>query len=156
MEKDKSIAGETPVYVDVSGSNEIIDEKAKDVGHHHEALDSKAANITAYQVEPVQGETHSLKDELLQDEEIDLFKPFPIDEGHPVEDHILTIRALLTGIVLGALVNASNLYLGWCIPPSLEGFTNNLRPENWFHLQRKHVWCHFRVWYCQVSLADHR
>ena len=156
MEKDKSIADEAPVYVDMSGSNEIIDEKAKDVGHHHEALDSKAANITAYQVEPIQGETHSLKDELLQDEELDLFKPFPIDESHPVEDHILTIRSLVTGIVLGALVNASNLYLGRCIPPSLRGFTNNLRPENWFHLQRKHVRCHFRVRYRQVSLADHR
>lgn len=112
MEKDKSTDGETPVYVDVSGSNEVINEKVEHVGHHHEALDSKAANITAYQVEPVQGESHSLKDELLQDEELDLFKPFPIDDSHPVEEHILTIRSLVTGICLGALVNASNLYLG--------------------------------------------
>lgn len=134
MEKDKSTAGETPVYVDMSGSNEVIDEKVEHVDHHHDALDSKAANITAYQVEPIQGETHSLKDELLQDEELDLFKPFPIDPGHPVEDNILTIRALVVGIALGALVNASNLYLGRRIDPLLEGFTNNRRPENWFHL----------------------
>ncbi|KFY17333.1 hypothetical protein V492_00743 [Pseudogymnoascus sp. VKM F-4246] len=111
MEKDKSTAGETPAYVDASGSNEVIDEKVEHVVHH-EALDAKAANITAYQVEPVQGETHSLKDELLEDEELDLFKPFPIDPSHPVEEHILTIRSLVTGIALGALVNASNLYLG--------------------------------------------
>lgn len=119
MEKDKS-SGETPVYVDVSGSNEVIDEKVDHVSHH-EALDSKAANITAYQVEPVQGESHSLKDELLQDEEIDLFKPFPIDPSHAVEDNILTIRALVVGIALGALVNASNLYLGRQINPHSRG-----------------------------------
>lgn len=111
MEKDKSTAGEAPAYVDASKSGEEINEKVEHVTHH-EGLDSKAANITAYQVEPVQGETHSLKDELLEDEEIDLFRPFPIDPSHPVEDHILTIRSVLTGIVLGALVNASNLYLG--------------------------------------------
>lgn len=127
MEKDKSIAGETPVYVDVSGSSEVIDEKAEHVSHH-DALDSKAANISAYQVEPVQGEAHSLKDELLADEEIDLFKPFPIDPAHPVEEHILTIRALVTGIALGALVNASNLYLGRRRTLLLVGFTNDRRP----------------------------
>jgi len=156
MEKDKSTEGETPAYVDVSGSNEVIDEKAEHVGHHHEALDVKAANITAYQVEPIQGETHSLKDELVEDEQLDLFKPFPIDASHPVEDNILTIRSMVVGICLGALVNASNLYLGRFIIPLLGGFTNNIRPENWFHIQRKYVWCHFRVRNRQVPLSDHR
>jgi hypothetical protein len=53
-----------------------------------------------------------LKEELLEEETLDLYRPFPINEEIPVEEHILTIRAVLTGVVLGCLVNASNLYLG--------------------------------------------
>ena len=55
-----------------------------------------------------------------QDDEAeqDLFKPFPpllevADEPNP-----LTLRACLVGIVLGLLVNASNVYLG-ALPPLL-------------------------------------
>ncbi|KAF8306035.1 oligopeptide transporter [Clavulina sp. PMI_390] len=38
--------------------------------------------------------------------------PFPIDPSVPVEDHQLTVRALVVGSVLGAIVGASNIYLG--------------------------------------------
>lgn len=59
-------------------------------------------------------ETHdrTSQEELLQEETLDLYNPFPITEEIPLEDHILTIRAITVGIVLGSLVSASNLYLG--------------------------------------------
>ncbi|POR31165.1 Oligopeptide transporter [Tolypocladium paradoxum] len=42
----------------------------------------------------------------------DLFASFPALKGVPLEKNPLTVRAVLTGIVLGSLVNASNVYLG--------------------------------------------
>ncbi|KAI5777360.1 OPT oligopeptide transporter protein-domain-containing protein [Geopyxis carbonaria] len=57
----------------------------------------------------------------------DPFVPFTDDPGAPVESHsqILTVRAVLTGCVLGGLVNASNIYLGlktgWTFSASLFG-----------------------------------
>jgi len=38
--------------------------------------------------------------------------PFPIDPNAPVEENQLTIRALLVGCLLGAIIAASNVYLG--------------------------------------------
>lgn len=42
----------------------------------------------------------------------DLFSSFPPIKGVEPEENPLTVRAVLTGIVLGSLVNASNVYLG--------------------------------------------
>ncbi|KAF9269609.1 OPT oligopeptide transporter [Marasmius fiardii PR-910] len=42
----------------------------------------------------------------------DVTKPFPIDPDEPEETHQLTIRALFVGACLGAVVGASNIYLG--------------------------------------------
>jgi hypothetical protein len=47
-----------------------------------------------------------------EEEELDLYKPLVMDPGIPYEPNPLTIRAVVTGCVLGGLVNASNLYLG--------------------------------------------
>lgn len=52
------------------------------------------------------GLVHSL------DSDHDIFKPFPLLEGVPLEENPLTVRAVVIGIVLGSLVNASNVYLG--------------------------------------------
>lgn len=38
--------------------------------------------------------------------------PFPIDPEAPVEDYQLTVRAIIIGCALGAVVGASNIYLG--------------------------------------------
>ncbi|KIO17519.1 hypothetical protein M407DRAFT_228119 [Tulasnella calospora MUT 4182] len=38
--------------------------------------------------------------------------PFPVDPNAPEEEHQLTIRALIVGCALGAVVGASNIYLG--------------------------------------------
>ncbi|KAF3909969.1 hypothetical protein ABW20_dc0107357 [Dactylellina cionopaga] len=45
-------------------------------------------------------------------EVLDPYTPFPIDPSQQEEGNILTIRAVVLGCALGALVNASNLYLG--------------------------------------------
>lgn len=45
-------------------------------------------------------------------QEIDLYSPLPMDPNLPVEYAALSLRAVLTGCILGCLVNASNLYLG--------------------------------------------
>ncbi|KAA1472482.1 oligopeptide transporter [Dentipellis sp. KUC8613] len=42
----------------------------------------------------------------------DVTKPFPIDPDLPEETHQLTFRALFVGWCLGAVVGASNIYLG--------------------------------------------
>lgn len=44
--------------------------------------------------------------------EEDLYLPLKMADGIEPEPHILTARAILVGIILGSLVNASNLYLG--------------------------------------------
>jgi OPT family oligopeptide transporter len=38
--------------------------------------------------------------------------PFPIEEGEIVEEHQVTLRAIIVGCALGAVVGASNIYLG--------------------------------------------
>ncbi len=42
----------------------------------------------------------------------DIFKPLPPLPGIPAEPNPLTFRAIVTGTVLGSLVNAANVYLG--------------------------------------------
>lgn len=51
-------------------------------------------------------------DEKEIEEELDLYVPLKMDPNIPYEEHPLTIRAVAVGILLGGLVNASNLYLG--------------------------------------------
>lgn len=50
--------------------------------------------------------------ELEQDGPLDLFVPLPPLKGVAAERMPLTGRALIIGIVLGSLVNCSNVYLG--------------------------------------------
>ncbi|KAI0355848.1 oligopeptide transporter [Trametes cingulata] len=42
----------------------------------------------------------------------DITKPFPIEPDEMVETHQLTLRAIIVGCALGAVVGASNIYLG--------------------------------------------
>lgn len=45
-------------------------------------------------------------------EVFDLYKPLPPLKGVPEEPYPFTIRAVLTGILFGSLINAANVYLG--------------------------------------------
>ncbi|KXJ88931.1 OPT oligopeptide transporter protein-domain-containing protein [Microdochium bolleyi] len=53
-----------------------------------------------------------LKVEVTAVQEPDLYRPLKMSEEIAHEESILTVRAVVVGILLGALVNASNLYLG--------------------------------------------
>lgn len=46
------------------------------------------------------------------EEDLDLYVPLKMYEGLAHEANPLTARAVVVGIILGCLVNASNLYLG--------------------------------------------
>ena len=84
-------------------------------------IDSKTINEKTAPANITEHQPHdqSSQEEILQEEVLDLYKPFPIAEGTLLEDHILTIRAVTVGIVLGSLVSASNLYLGTVVDYSL-------------------------------------
>lgn len=43
---------------------------------------------------------------------VDLYRPLPVAADAPEEGNPLTVRAVIVGIILGSLVNASNIYLG--------------------------------------------
>ena len=66
---------------------------------------------TDYKEGDVAHETVEIRDEDTT-QEVDPFVPFPVEDGQPTEESILTFRAIIVGCCLGALVNASNVYLG--------------------------------------------
>jgi hypothetical protein len=47
--------------------------------------------------------------------------PFPLDPSAPVEERQLTVRALFVGCLLGAVISASNVYLGLKVCEFLSG-----------------------------------
>jgi OPT family oligopeptide transporter len=58
--------------------------------------------------EKTPADVYSEEDEV----EEDVTRPFPIDPGLPDEPYQLTVRAIVVGCALGAVVGASNIYLG--------------------------------------------
>ena len=117
---DEKIADAHVKENDLTGQPEFNEKTAEANLREHEPYDATALNINLgeFPMHPTPRGDHtqnSLKEELLEEEALDLFKPFPIDPTIAIEDHILTFRAVITGIVLGCLVNASNLYLGTCL-----------------------------------------
>lgn len=68
----------------------------------------------------------SIDEEHLDDFTIDPFKPF--DDLPEEGKNILTLRALFIGLICGALVNASNVYLGlktgWTFTANLFGVSS--------------------------------
>lgn len=62
---------------------------------------------------PFEKETELKPEEEEKDDDIrDLFVPLPPLKGVPEEQNPLTFRSVAVGVVLGTLVNASNVYLG--------------------------------------------
>ncbi|KAG7095440.1 hypothetical protein E1B28_006189 [Marasmius oreades] len=58
-------------------------------------------------------ETNESEQEALKTfDDHDVTKPFPVDPSEPEEPYQLTVRALFVGSCLGAVVGASNVYLG--------------------------------------------
>ncbi|KAG8976950.1 hypothetical protein FRB90_008992, partial [Tulasnella sp. 427] len=113
-------------------SDTFSDEKA---GHHD---DEKGPVVHAHETD--------------HEEELQHYNPgdpFPVDPLAPVEEHQLTVRALVVGSALGAIVGASNIYLGLktgftfgpqlfgaifgfaIIKPLSQFFTNNEAVPHW-------------------------
>lgn len=93
------------------------DPKFAPVGNYEQTTETVADHLPAPHsekrvVESIDG--GDLKSETTEEEEAisDLFTNFPPLKGVPVEENPLTARAVLVGILLGSLVNASNVYLG--------------------------------------------
>ncbi|KAF5368921.1 hypothetical protein D9758_002936 [Tetrapyrgos nigripes] len=62
---------------------------------------------------PDEKRPHSEEDLVVETyDDHDVTRPFPVDPLAPVETHQLTVRAVFVGCVLGAIVGASNIYLG--------------------------------------------
>lgn len=116
MENEK-ISG-INVHEDISPDAKTMNEKtAETTIREHEPYDATALNVGLgeFPMHPTPRGPHdqnSLKEELIEEEVFDLYVPLPVDANTPVEQHILTARAVFVGCILGGLVNASNLYLG--------------------------------------------
>ncbi|KAG8631230.1 hypothetical protein KVT40_000370 [Elsinoe batatas] len=100
-------------YTEKPGATPVVQEKTL----HH--FDAETLNVGGeFPMHPDPKGPHASVDDLgkeLEEEEpeFDLYVPFPMEKlGLEPEENILTIRALLVGIVLGSLVNCSNVYLG--------------------------------------------
>ena len=89
--------------------------------------------------EELEEQVKSLDEEHHDDFSIDPFKPF--DDLPEESDNILTIRAIFVGLCCGALVNASNVYLGlktgWTFTANLFGVSNRVA-ERWKQLPNGH------------------
>ncbi|TKX22412.1 oligopeptide transporter-like protein 1 [Elsinoe australis] len=93
-----------------------VQETAVDPSYHH--FEAETMNIGGdFPMHPDPKGPHASVEDLekeleLEEPELDLYKPFPVSKDIAHEEHILTPRALIVGIILGSLVNCSNVYLG--------------------------------------------
>lgn len=132
MDNDSSLTGQKPVLADTHDEPGLVNEAQ--VRHNVGAQpcidatgDAKVLS-ESYASEKEQGmhdvqtglhdENDASDDETLSD---DLFVPFPPLKGVAPEASPLTVRAVLVGIILGSLCNASNVYLGTSRSTSADG-----------------------------------
>ncbi|KAM3458978.1 hypothetical protein MY3296_000125 [Beauveria thailandica] len=123
MDHDAAITGQKPVVADAHHAPELVHDAQE--RHHLGAQpdidatgDAKILSET-YADEKREGADHVQlglddHDDTSDDEDLpdDLFVSFPPLKGVPPEANPLTVRAVLIGIILGSLCNASNVYLG--------------------------------------------
>jgi hypothetical protein len=99
---------------------EVIADTAPHTGVHPFAESNppheNTADLHVHEKDETQVHNDDLKSEAnTEGEEEDLWLPLKMDPNIPHEENPLTFRAVAVGCLLGALVNASNLYLG--MPP---------------------------------------
>ncbi len=76
-------------------------------------IDHTAGTPAVEKMAPFEEKTDGKADvDSVDEEELDLYRPLKLHEGLAHEPNPLTVRAVVIGIILGSLVNASNLYLG--------------------------------------------
>jgi OPT family oligopeptide transporter len=95
---------------EIEAKNHMVEPEAAPVHDSHSSdYDEKAGTPKAEQPEIKATDAQS---ELLDMYDPNVVDPFPVDPLAPVEEHQLTVRALVVGSILGAVVGASNIYLG--------------------------------------------
>lgn len=129
MDNDSNVTGQKPVIADTHNASELVheaqerhlmdDHAGPEVNNAHahsgsEVVTQPKLESDAYADEKRDSED-SDSDDALPD---DLFVSFPPLKGVPPEESPLTVRAVLIGIVLGSLCNASNVYLGTFLTPA--------------------------------------
>jgi hypothetical protein len=130
-----------------TGATSIRDHEPYDTISHNINLGEFSANPLPHGGDHDQ---NSLKEELVQEEIVDLYAPFPIDPNVPHEDNPLTIRAVIVGMILGTLVNASNLYLGmFSLLTEKYIILIHSRFENWVHFLSYYLWSYLWLRYHQ-------
>lgn len=94
--------------------------------HYRPVADERQIPLDSFELDHDDADDYTESSPLDEsDEELSNLRPFPTDPSDPVEDSELTIRALVIGCMLGAVVSASNIYLGlktgWTFGSSLFG-----------------------------------
>ncbi|OSD05158.1 oligopeptide transporter [Trametes coccinea BRFM310] len=87
----------TPTYEPESGLHEL--RRGESTGSSGSVIDEKKQHFKVVE-EEYDANTH------------DITRPFPPEPDEMVETHQLTLRAIIVGCALGAVVGASNIYLG--------------------------------------------
>jgi hypothetical protein len=87
-----------------------------------EKYSSSAASEDISMIERISQDDNSDGGEIVSGKRfINTNDPFPLDPSAPVEERQLTVRALLVGCLLGAVISASNVYLGLKVCEFLSG-----------------------------------
>lgn len=112
MDNDTAVTGQKPVLADPHNEPELVTEAEERhvLGTHHSKVDATGeAKVVLEQSDEKVDDDDTSDSDAIPD---DLFVSFPLLKGVPLEESPLTVRAVLIGIVLGSLCNASNVYLG--------------------------------------------
>lgn len=107
-------------------SEAIVPHDADTVSSHSESKRGQPYVVGSNERNPNAYEDDEKKEPRQEEEEIlDNLFPFPPLRGIPDEEQQLSVRALVIGCALGAIVSASNIYLGlktgWTFGASLFG-----------------------------------
>lgn len=169
MDNDSAVTGQKPVIADTHNDRELAHEAQErriagaqsgtDAAGDVKVLSQSYANEKdqgPHDVRPsLDGGNDTSDDEALP---ADLFVSFPLLKGVAPETSPLTVRAVLVGIILGSLCNASNVYLGtfhilshYDLRHQFDSQDLYDRSQDWLHVSRDHVWRHFRLRYCYSS-----
>lgn len=115
MDGDTTVTAQKPISAEEARDRE---EKELNMEHRNKQLSTENEEKVAVNID-----RHSFDEDGKSDADVseegaitDLFVSLPPLKGVPPEENPLTVRAVLVGIILGSLCNASNVYLGSFLP----------------------------------------
>ena len=115
MDGDTTVTAQKPISAEEARDRE---EKELNMEHRNKQLSTENEEKVAVNID-----RHSFDEDGKSDADVseegaitDVFVSLPPLKGVPPEENPLTVRAVLVGIILGSLCNASNVYLGSFLP----------------------------------------